>query len=127
MTERALVTGAAGFIGSHTVEALLARGDTVTGVDNFDPFYAEAVKRHNIKGALTSPNFELVEADIRDAAAMAKLIAERKPNVLVHLAARAGVLPHHTDPCGTCRTRNVPRPCLRPCAEPPAQTTLTVS
>lgn len=98
MTERVLVTGAAGFIGSHTVEALLARGDWVTGVDNFDPFYAESIKRHNLRSALGNPRFELVEADIRDATAMQQVFAKAKPDVLVHLAARAGVRPSIDDP-----------------------------
>jgi UDP-glucuronate 4-epimerase len=98
VTERVLVTGAAGFIGSHTVEALLARGDVVTGVDNFDPFYAESVKRTNIRAAHENPRFTLVESDIRDAEAMRTVFAESRPDVLVHLAARAGVRPSIADP-----------------------------
>ena len=50
MTDHYLVTGAAGFIGSHLCEALLARGDEVTGIDNFDPFYARNVKERNLEG-----------------------------------------------------------------------------
>jgi UDP-glucuronate 4-epimerase len=98
VNERVLVTGAAGFIGSHTVEALLARGDTVTGIDNFDPFYAESIKRRNLSAALANPRFELVEADIRDAARMREVIGRVKPDVLVHLAARAGVRPSIEQP-----------------------------
>lgn len=98
MTERVLVTGAAGFIGSHTVEALLARGHVVTGVDNFDPFYAEAIKRGNLVAALENPRFSLAESDIRDARAMAGVFAVARPDVIVHLAARAGVRPSIADP-----------------------------
>ena len=98
MTERVLVTGAAGFIGSHTVEALLARGHVVTGVDNFDPFYAEAIKRGNLGASLENPRFSLAESDIRDARAMAGVFAVARPDVIVHLAARAGVRPSIADP-----------------------------
>ena len=58
-----LVTGAAGFIGFHTARRLLARGDEVVGVDNFDPFYSPAEKRRNLAVALAHPRFRLVEAD----------------------------------------------------------------
>lgn len=98
MSERILVTGAAGFIGSHAVEALLARGHTVTGIDNFDPFYDEAIKRRNLAGASTNPRFSLVEADIRDEPAMREAVSRAKPGVIVHLAARAGVRPSIADP-----------------------------
>ncbi len=93
MAERVLVTGAAGFIGSHVVEALLARGDDVLGLDNFDPFYDAAVKRDNLTAALRSDRFGLAEADIRDAAFVDELFASWRPDVVVHLAARAGVRP----------------------------------
>lgn len=98
MSERILVTGAAGFIGSHAVEALLARGHTVTGVDNFDPFYDEAIKRRNLAGAATNPRFSLVEADVRDVPAMREALSAANPEVIVHLAARAGVRPSIADP-----------------------------
>lgn len=98
MSERILVTGAAGFIGSHAVEALLARGHTVTGVDNFDPFYDEAIKRRNLAGAATNRRFSLVEADIRDVPAMREALSAASPEVIVHLAARAGVRPSIADP-----------------------------
>lgn len=66
-----LVTGAAGFIGSHTVERLLRRGDSVVGVDNFDPlFYARPIKERNLRWALAQPHFTFVTADICDADAM---------------------------------------------------------
>lgn len=90
---RTLVTGAAGFIGSHVVDRLLEAGDEVTGLDNFDPFYPEAAKRANLAGALRAPRFLLVEADIRDRGAMLRLVQECAPDRIVHLAARAGVRP----------------------------------
>ena len=93
MAEHVLVTGAAGFIGSHVVDALLARGDRVVGVDNFDAFYDPAIKRSNLGAALRSPSFRLIEADIRDEAAMRDAMRTDRPDVLIHLAARAGVRP----------------------------------
>jgi UDP-glucuronate 4-epimerase len=62
---RAVVTGAAGFIGSHLADALLARGDAVLGVDCFTPYYAAADKEHNLSGARADAKFEFVEADLR--------------------------------------------------------------
>jgi UDP-glucuronate 4-epimerase len=93
MAERVLVTGAAGFIGSHTVEALLDRDCEVVGVDNFDPFYDPAIKRGNIASARRHSAFTLAEVDVRDADAMTQVIERAAPDVIVHLAARAGVRP----------------------------------
>ncbi|HID06527.1 MAG TPA: NAD-dependent epimerase/dehydratase family protein, partial [Armatimonadetes bacterium] len=62
-----LVTGGAGFIGSHLVDRLLADGHEVVCVDNFDDFYNPAIKRRNIEPALSNPRMHLIEADIRDA------------------------------------------------------------
>ncbi len=91
--ERVLVTGAAGFVGSTLVDRLLAEGRRVVGLDSFDPFYPEADKRRNLSGAMRSGAFRLVEADIRDAAAVEGLFAEHEPEGVVHLAALAGVRP----------------------------------
>jgi len=96
--EKVIVTGAAGVIGSHVVEALLARGDIVVGIDNFDSFYDPDVKRANIAEAMLHPSFELVEGDVRDAAAMRRVIDAFDPAAIVHLAARAGVRPSIQDP-----------------------------
>jgi UDP-glucuronate 4-epimerase len=94
---KVLVTGAAGFIGSHLSERLLNDGWTVVGVDNFDDFYDPQIKRRNIKSCLKSKNFRLVEADIRDAAAMDKAVSD-DVEIVVHLAARAGVRPSIAQP-----------------------------
>ena len=93
-----LVTGAAGFIGSHLSEALIARGDRVVGLDNFNDFYDPAIKRGNLAGLQGRPGFALVEGDIRDAAAVARVFAEHAPTSVVHLAAMAGVRPSLQDP-----------------------------
>ena len=100
---RALVTGAAGFIGSHLVDRLLASGWSVTGVDNFDPFYDRAIKEANIIEHRSNNRYRLVELDIRqDGALQAELDGEF--DGIVHLAARAGVLPSIADPAGYYET-----------------------
>ena len=88
-----LVTGAAGFIGSTLVERLLAEGRRVVGLDSFDPFYPEPVKRRNLRAALAAPGFRLVEGDIRDPAALERALAGSGCDAVVHLAALAGVRP----------------------------------
>ncbi len=95
-----LVTGSAGFIGSHVVRALLQRGDRVVGLDNFDPFYDAALKRANVAAA---GQHELVEGDICDAEAVGALLARVKPDGIIHLAAKAGVRPSLRDPVGYAR------------------------
>ena len=94
-SERVLVTGAAGFIGSHMCEALVARGHEVIGVDNFDPFYPRAVKERNLDQLRSNRAFRLVEADV----ARASLPMDGVGAVL-HLAAKAGVRPSLEDPGG---------------------------
>lgn len=86
-----LVTGAAGFIGSHVVEALLAGGHRVIGLDNFDDFYPRTVKESNLARVRDAAAFRLVEGDVRDARLVAGLTTP--DTVIVHLAARAGVRP----------------------------------
>jgi UDP-glucuronate 4-epimerase len=94
-----LVTGGAGFIGSHLVDHLLAEADwRITVVDDFNDFYSPDIKRANIAGHLVRRNYTLVEADIRDSAAMTALLAGSKFDVIVHLAARAGVRPSLSEP-----------------------------
>jgi UDP-glucuronate 4-epimerase len=89
-----LVTGGAGFIGSHVVDRLCADGGyRVTVVDNFNDFYATAIKRANIADHVYKKEIELVEADICDSRAMDELFARGRFDSVVHLAARAGVRP----------------------------------
>jgi UDP-glucuronate 4-epimerase len=97
-----LVTGAAGFIGSHAAARLLRRGDDVIGLDNFDDYYSPERKRQNVRevsGEATRPGqFELVEGDIRDRALLARLFSTRAITAVVHLAAMAGVRASVADP-----------------------------
>lgn len=93
-----LVTGAAGFIGSHLCEALLARDLKVVGLDNFDNFYNLAVKKRNVTVALRHAAFTLVEGDIRDPSAVDRAMAGGSIDTIVHLAARAGVRPSIENP-----------------------------
>jgi len=97
---KALVTGAAGFIGSHLCERLTSIGWDVVGLDNFDPFYSEQIKRANIKGLVSSGKFELVEGDIRDAKYVERMLSAGDIDIIVHLAAKAGVRPSIKDPLG---------------------------
>lgn len=94
-----LITGGAGFIGSHLVERLLAEGDwQITVVDDFNDFYDPAIKRANTRAHLANPQFRLVEADIRDSSALEKAFAGTQYDCIVHLAARAGVRPSLREP-----------------------------
>lgn len=96
---KALITGVAGFIGSHLAERLLAAGWQVFGLDNFDNFYDPAIKRKNIASCQKHPNFHLIEGDIRDKSVV-EMATSHRPDVLVHLAAKAGVRPSIEDPAG---------------------------
>ena len=94
-----LVTGGAGFIGSHLVDHLLAEGSwRVTVVDDFNDFYAPSVKRENVRQHQQHDSYTLVEADIRDGAALAQVFNETKFDVIAHLAGRAGVRPSLSEP-----------------------------
>ncbi len=86
-----LLTGVAGFIGSHVAEALLARGDTVAGLDNFNDYYDPSRKRANAALLMPGPRFTLHEADVRDEEAMARICVRGGFDAIVHLAAMAGV------------------------------------
>ena len=97
---RVVVTGGAGFIGSHLVDRLLEDGADVTVVDNFDPFYPKARKLANLLVASEKPNFRFVDLDILDARGVSALIDELCPDAIVHLAAKAGVRPSIDDPAG---------------------------
>jgi UDP-glucuronate 4-epimerase len=114
-----LLTGCAGFIGSHTLDRLLADGHYVVGVDNFDPFYDRSFKNANIAAHADNPSFELHEADLAEAETYQKLkfLADSLPSspspisqvpsssngtfdAIIHLAAKAGVRPSIEDPVG---------------------------
>ena len=86
-----LLTGGAGFIGSHLLERLLARGDDVAVIDDFNDYSDPAIKRGN----LPRGGFRLYERDIRTAA---EIVLREKPDLLVHMAARAGVRPSQSNP-----------------------------
>ena len=93
-----LVTGGAGFIGSHLCEALLQREHKVVALDSFDDFYEPAVKRTNLAKCEGKDDFSLVEGDIRDADTVNTVLHEHGVDVIVHLAARAGVRPSIEQP-----------------------------
>ena len=95
-----LVTGGAGFIGSHLVDALLSEGNNVITIDNFDNFYSRDVKLKNIAAALTFDTFQLIEGDIRDRKLLDDLFSNNHFDIVVHLAAKAGVRPSIEDPEG---------------------------
>ncbi|MCX5633883.1 MAG: GDP-mannose 4,6-dehydratase [Phycisphaerae bacterium] len=99
MSKKFLVTGAAGFIGSHLCERLIAEGHTAIGLDNFDPFYDRKIKESNIKTLIKSDKFKVVEGDIRDAACV-NSICKIGIDAIIHLAAKAGVRPSIADPLG---------------------------
>jgi UDP-glucuronate 4-epimerase len=93
-----LVTGGAGFIGSHLCERLLSQGNSVVCLDNFDPYYSPDIKRKNIRELQKNELFQLAECDIRDKGGLARLFSASAFDSIVHLAARAGVRPSIKDP-----------------------------
>lgn len=103
---RALVSGGAGFIGSHLVDRLLDEGQTVLVLDNFDPFYDKRIKEAHFSVHRDNPLFSLVELDILNRDKVMKTIQQFGPDVIVHLAAKAGVRPSLEDPVA-CQQVNV--------------------
>jgi UDP-glucuronate 4-epimerase len=93
-----LVTGGAGFIGGHLVERLLAEGERVVVLDDFNDFYDPQIKRGAVKAHLGHPGYTLVEGDIRDKALVERVFAKHGIRKVVHLAARAGVRPSLSEP-----------------------------
>lgn len=96
--KKILVTGAAGFIGSHLCERLTEQKILVTGLDNFDDFYSRDIKEANIKDLLLLDNFKFIEGDIRNTDCIESILTEEKIETIVHLAAKAGVRPSINDP-----------------------------
>lgn len=91
---KVLVTGVAGFIGFHTAQALLSRGDIVIGLDNLNDYYDVSLKQarlDKIQSGANATNFHFIKADIADTRVMLDLFAEHQPQRVVHLAAQAGV------------------------------------
>ena len=86
-----LVTGAAGFIGMHVSQLLLARGDSVVGIDNLNDYYDPQIKRDRLARLTPHANFRFTQMDVADRAAMNKLFADERFDRVVHLAAQAGV------------------------------------
>ncbi len=93
--KRILITGVAGFIGSHLVESLLSQEKEIIGIDNFDPFYSKEQKESNLKQVLKNKNFCFLEGDISQ-----KVTLESLPKIelIIHLAAKAGVRPSIENP-----------------------------
>ncbi len=86
-----LITGAAGFIGSSLAESLIEEGCYVTGIDNFDNYYPAEIKRNNLKNLYKSSKFNLYEGDIRDESLLDSIFKNNKIDLVIHLAAKAGV------------------------------------
>jgi UDP-glucuronate 4-epimerase len=97
--KKILVTGGAGFIGSHLVDRLLGENEwLVTVVDDFNDFYSPEIKRQNIAGFGLNPDFKLYQTDIRDEEGLRKIFAENNFDCIAHLAGRAGVRPSLSEP-----------------------------
>ena len=93
-----LVTGGAGFIGSSLTEKLLNEGNRVIAIDNFCDYYSPLLKEKNIKDFLDNPNYKLYRTDIRNSEDIKKIFSDNKIDVIVHLAAMAGVRPSIENP-----------------------------
>jgi len=93
-----LITGGAGFIGSTLADNLLEMGENVVVIDNFNDFYDPAIKRRNIASAMDNPAYRLYELDIRDGVRLTTVFETERPDVVCHIAARAGVRPSIEDP-----------------------------
>jgi len=99
-----LITGFAGFIGSHLTEKMLLSGNTVIGVDNFDSFYARSIKEKNISEIRNNKNFRLYELDLLNKEGLISVFETNRIELVVHLAAKAGVRPSIVDPAGYYNT-----------------------
>lgn len=108
MTNHILVTGAAGFIGSHLCEHLLKQDANVIGIDNFDPFYSKDIKENNLKQieskVSANSSFTFYKVSINDTQKILDLLKDIKIEMVIHLAAKAGVRPSIEDPLGYSKT-----------------------
>ena len=98
LKKKILVTGGAGFIGSHLIDKLLKIGHNITCIDSFDSFYDISEKKKNISGHLNHKNYILKKGDIQDKDFLNKTFIEHSPDVVIHLAAKAGVRPSVENP-----------------------------
>jgi UDP-glucuronate 4-epimerase len=116
--KKVIISGCAGFIGSHLADTLLAEGYQVWGFDNFDPFYDRTIKEQNIAAALQQPHFKFTDLDLLDSAALQNYFEKVQADVVVHLAAKAGVRPSIQNPmaylqCNVVGTSNLLDACVR--------------
>lgn len=94
-----LITGVAGFIGSNLADALTCQDDIqIIGIDNFDNFYPRDIKEANLSGLLPKANFNFIEGDIRDTTVVDSILENNKIDIVIHLAAKAGVRPSMENP-----------------------------
>ncbi|MBS1686549.1 MAG: GDP-mannose 4,6-dehydratase [Bacteroidetes bacterium] len=94
-----LITGVAGFIGSNLADALTGQDDIrIIGIDNFDNFYPRDTKEANLSGLLPKANFNFIEGDIRDTTVVDSILENNKIDIVIHLAAKAGVRPSMENP-----------------------------
>lgn len=98
-----VVTGCAGFIGSHLSEKLIEQGNTVIGIDNFDPFYDKSIKLRNLENLKTSNHFTFLELDLAEFDILKESLQNHKVDLIVHLAGKAGVRPSIENPRGYIR------------------------
>lgn len=96
--QKILITGCAGFIGSHLTDRLLEAGYRVIGIDNFNDYYDPKIKEDNLKTANKNKRFKLYQCDILDLTGLSQIFKKEAPNKIVHLAARAGVRPSIANP-----------------------------
>src|ERR1700690_3273675 len=98
MRKRVLLTGGAGFVGSHVAEALLTQGHQLSIIDNLDNFYEPSRKRDNLAQGRQAGNFDYFEIDICDTGQLRTAVLKARPDTIIHLAARAGVRPSIEQP-----------------------------
>ncbi len=95
-----LITGVAGFVGSNLTEHLLNQNHKIIGVDNFDEFYSKEIKTRNLNNFIKSKKFSFYEEDILNFTILSQIIQKESPELIIHLAAKAGVRPSILDPQG---------------------------